>query len=183
MLILLLLPQGEKKNRTVCFPHPQKPCLQSCHPVTDRLSGVAARRGRRFGVWDDVHHPLEGSAETGLPPATRGQAAGLSDRSCRFHPNRASDVPVRHARRRASIARRLRGFPRFAQCRWRPSACPQSPPSQRDRSRKAQTAERGAGRCHTKLLQTRHHRRPVRPAHDAPTGEARSGWQSWKQVL
>ena len=136
MLKSLLLPQGEKKNRTVCFPHPPKPCLQSCHPVTDRLSGVAARRGRRFGGWDDVHYLLEGSAETGLPPATRGQAAGLSDRSCRFHPNRAPDVPVRHARRRASIAWRLRGYPRFTQCRWRRPACPQSPPSQRDRSRR-----------------------------------------------
>ena len=70
------------------------------------------------------------------PSGDTGEAAGLSDRSCRFQPNRAPDVPVRHARRRASIARRLRGYPRFVRCRWRPPACPQSPPSQRDRSRR-----------------------------------------------
>ena len=53
-----------------------------------------------------------------------------------FSPNRAPDVPVRHARRRASIAWRLRGYLRFARRRWRRPACPQSPPSQRDRSRR-----------------------------------------------
>ena len=165
------------------FPRPPKPCLQSCHPVADRLSGVAARRGRRFGWRKDVRRHPEGSAETGLPPATGGKRRACRTDPAVFQPNRAPDVPVRHARRRASIARRLRGFPRFARCRWRRPACPQSPPSQRDRSREAKTAERGAGRCHIKLLQTRHRRRPVRPAHDAPTGEARSGWPSWKQVL
>ena len=107
-----------------------------CHPVADRLSGVAARRGRRFGGWDDVHHPLEGSAETGLPPATRGKRRACRTDPAVFQPNRAPDVPVRHARRRASIAWRLRGYPRFARRRWRPPACPQSPPSQRDRSRR-----------------------------------------------
>ena len=81
MLILLLLPQGEKKNRILRFPHPQKPCLQSCHPVADRLSGVAARRGRRFGGRKDVGRHPEGLAETGLPPATGGKR-----RACRTDP-------------------------------------------------------------------------------------------------
>ena len=81
MLILLLLPQGEKKNRILSFPHPPKPCLQSCHPVADRLSGVAARRGRRFGGRKDVRRHPEGLAETGLPPATRGKR-----RACRTDP-------------------------------------------------------------------------------------------------
>jgi hypothetical protein len=81
MLKSLLLPQGEKKNRILPFPHPPKPCLQSCHPVADRLSGVAARRGRRFGGRKDVRRHPEGSAETGLPPATRGKR-----RACRTDP-------------------------------------------------------------------------------------------------
>ena len=81
MLILLLLPQGEKKNRILPFPHPPKPCLQSCHPVADRLSGVAARRGRRFGWRKDVRRHPEGLAETGLPPATREER-----RACRTDP-------------------------------------------------------------------------------------------------
>ena len=136
MLILLLLPQGEKKNRILPFPHPPKPCLQSCHPVADRLSGVAARRGRRFGWRKDVRRHPEGSAETGLPPATREKRRACRTDPAVFQPNRAPDVPVRHARRRASIAWRLRGFPRFARRRWRRPACPQSPPSQRDRSRR-----------------------------------------------
>ena len=183
MLILLLLPQGEKKCRILRFPHPQKPCLQSCHPVTDRLSGVAARRGRRFGWRKDVRRHPEGSAETGLPPATRGKRRACRTDPAVFQLNRAPDVPVRHARRRASIAWRLRGYPRFARRRWRQPACPQSPPSQRDRSREAQTAERGAGMCHIKLFQTRQLPAPRPTSHDAPTGEARSGWPSWKQVL
>ena len=136
MLKSLLLPQGEKKSRILRFPHPPKPCLQSCHPVADRLSGVAARRGRRFGWRKDVRRHPEGSAETGLPPATREKRRACRTDPAVFQPNRAPDVPVRHARRRASIAWRLRGFPRFAQCRWRRPACPQSPPSQRDRSRR-----------------------------------------------
>ena len=136
MLKSLLLPQGEKKNRILPFPHPPKPCLQSCHPVADRLSGVAARRGRRFGWRKDVRRHPEGSAETGLPPATRGKRRACRTDPAVFQPNRAPDVPVRHARRRASIARRPRGNPRFARRRWRPPACPQSPPSQRDRSRR-----------------------------------------------
>ena len=136
MLKSLLLPQGEKKNRILPFPHPPKPCLQSCHPVADRLSGVAARRGRRFGWRKDVRRHPEGSAETGLPPATREKRRACRTDPAVFQPNRAPDVPVRHARRRASIAWRLRGFPRFARCRWRRPACPQSPPSQRDRSRR-----------------------------------------------
>ena len=76
MLILLLLPQGETKNRILPFPHPPKPCLQSCHPVTDRLSGVAARRARRFGVWDDVHHPLEGPRGNWSPSGDNGRSGG-----------------------------------------------------------------------------------------------------------
>ena len=136
MLKSLLLPQGEKKNRILPCPHPQNSCLQSCHPVADRLSGVAARRGRRFGGRKDVRRHPEGSAETGLPPATREKRRACRTDPAVFQPNRAPDVPVRHARRRASIAWRLRGFPRFARCRWRRPACPQSPPSQRDRSRR-----------------------------------------------
>ena len=111
MLKSLLLPQGEKKCRTACFPHPQKPCLQSPHPVADRLSGVAARRGRRFGWRKDVRRHPEGLAETGLPPATRGKRRACRTDPAVFQPNRAPDVPVRHARRRASIAWRLRVFP------------------------------------------------------------------------
>ena len=136
MLKSFLLPQREKKNRTACFPHPPKPCLQSPHPVADRLSGVAARRGRRFGWRKDVRRHPEGPRGNWSPSGDTGEAAGLSDRSCRLQPKRAPDVPVRHARERASIAWRLRGYPRFARCRWRPPACPQSPPSQRDRSRR-----------------------------------------------
>ena len=178
MLKSLLLPQGEKKNRTVCFPHPQKPCLQSCHPVADRLSGVAARRGRRFGWRKDVRRHPEGSAETGLPPATRGQAAGLSDRSCR--------LPAQQGAGCACAARKEAGEHRVASAGLSPVRAAQvaatslsTIPAFAERSKsQAKTAERGAGRCHIKLLQTRHHRRPVRPAHDAPTGKARSGWQS-----
>ena len=136
MLKSLLLPQGEKKCHALACPHPPNPCLQSCHPVADRLSGVAARRGRRFGGRKDVRRHPEGSAETGLPPATRGKRRACRTDPAVFQPNRAPDVPVRHARRRASIARRLRGYPRFARRRWRQPACPQSPPSQRDRSRR-----------------------------------------------
>ena len=180
---MLLLPQGEKKNRILPCPHPPKPCLQSCHPVADRLSGVAARRGRRFGWRKDVRRHPEGSAETGLPPATGGKRRACRTDPAVFQPNRAPDVPVRHARRRASIARRLRGFPRFARCRWRRPACPQSPPSQRDRSRR-QKPPNGAPEGVTLNYSKRgSFRRPVRPAHDAPTGEARSGWQSWRRVL
>ena len=113
-----------------------KPCLQSCHPVADRLSGVAARRGRRFGWRKDVRRHPEGLAETGLPPATREKRRACRTDPAVFQPNRAPDVPVRHARRRASIAWRLRGYLRFARRRWRQPACPQSPPSQRDRSRR-----------------------------------------------
>ena len=97
---------------------------------------MAARRGRRFGWRKDVRRHPEGSAETGLPPATREKRRACRTDPAVFQPNRAPDVPVRHARRRASIAWRLRGYPRFAQCRWRRPACPQSPPSQRDRSRR-----------------------------------------------
>ena len=97
---------------------------------------MAARRGRRFGWRKDVRRHPEGSAETGLPPATREKRRACRTDPAVFQPNRAPDVPVRHARRRASIAWRLRGFPRFARCRWRRPACPQSPPSQRDRSRR-----------------------------------------------
>ena len=111
MLKSLLLPQGEKKNRILPFPRPPKPCLQSCHPVADRLSGVAARRGRRFGGRKDVRRHPEGPRGNWSPSGDTGETAGLSDRSCRLHPNRAPDVPVRHARRRASIAWRLRVFP------------------------------------------------------------------------
>ena len=111
MLKSLLLPQGEKKSRILPFPRPQKPCLQSCHPVADRLSGVAARRGRRFRGRKDVRRHPEGLAETGLPPATRGKRRACRTDPAVFQPNRAPDVPVRHARRRASIARRLRGYP------------------------------------------------------------------------
>ena len=162
MLILLLLPQGEKKSRILLFPRPPKPCLQSCHPVADRLSGVAARRGRRFGWRKDVRRHPEGSAETGLPPATREKRRACRTDPAVFQPNRAPDVPVRHARRRASIAWRPRGFPRFARCRWRRPTVTIPAFAERSKSQ-AKTAERGAGRCHIKLFQTRHRRRPVRP--------------------
>ena len=175
MLKSLLLPQGEKKNRIPLFPHPPKPCLQSPHPVADRLSGVAARRGRRFGWRKDVRRHPEGSAETGLPPATGGKRRACRTDPAVFQPNRAPDVPVRHARRRASIARRLRGFPRFARCRWRrPTvtipAFAESPKSQ------AKTAERGAGRCHHYYHYRGSFRRPVRAFHshhDVTTGVGR----------
>ena len=182
MLKSLLLPQGEKKNRTVCFPHPQNPCLQSTHPVADRLSGVAARRGRRFGVWDDVHHPLEGSAETGLPPATGGKR-----RACRTDPavftptGRRMCLCGTQGGGRAS--RGVRGVSPVRAAQVAATGLSTIPAFAERSKSQAKTAERGAGRCHTTLLQTRHHRRPVRPAHDAPTGEARSGWQSWEQVL
>ena len=183
MLKSLLLPQGEKKNRTACFPHPPKPCLQSCHPVADRLSGVAARRGRRFGGWDDVHHSFEGPCGNWSPSGDKGEAAGLSDRSCR--------LPAQQGAGCACAARKEAGEHRVASAGLSPVRAAQvaatslsTIPAFAERSKsQAKTAERGAGRCHIKLLQTRHHRRPVRPAHDAPTGQARSGWPSWKQVL
>ena len=155
MLKSLLLPQGEKKSRILPFPHPPKPCLQSPHPVADRLPGVAARRGRRFGGWDDVNHTLEGSAETGLPPATTGEAAGLSDRSCRF--------PAQQGAGCACAARKEAGEHRVASAGLSPVRAAQvaatglsTIPAFAERSKsQAKTAERGAGRCHIKLFQTR----------------------------
>ena len=162
MLILLLLPQGEKKNRILLFPHPPKPCLQSCHPVADRLSGVAARRGRRFGGRKDVRRHPEGSAETGLPPATRGQAAGLSDRSCRF--------PAQQGAGCACAARKEAGEHRVASAGFSPVRTMQvaatglsTIPAFAERSKsQAQTAERGAGRCHHYYHYRGSFRRPVR---------------------
>ena len=162
MLILLLLPQGEKKFRILPCPHPQKPCLQSCHPVADRLSGVAARRGRRFGGRKDVRRHPEGSAETGLPPATGGKRRACRTDPAVFQPNRAPDVPVRHARRRASIAWRPRGSSPVRAMQVAATGLSTIPAFAERSKSQAQTAERGAGRCHITLLQTRHHRRPVR---------------------
>ena len=173
MLILLLLPQGEKKCRILRFPHPQKPCLQSCHPVTDRLSGVAARRGRRFGWRKDVRRHPEGSAETGLPPATREKRRACRTDPAVFQPNRAPDVPVRHARRRASIARRLRGLSPVRAAQVAATSLSTIPAFAERSKSQAKTAERGAGRCHIKLLQTRQlpAPRPIqRLNHDVTTG-------------
>ena len=154
MLKSLLLPQGEKKCRTACFPHPQKPILQSPHPVADRLSGVAARRGRRFGWRKDVRRHPEGSAETGLPPATREKR-----RACRTDPavftptGRRMCLCGTQGGGRAS--RGVRGvFPvRAAQVA---ATSLSTIPAFAERSKsQAKTAERGAGRCHIKLFQTR----------------------------
>ena len=114
---------------------------------------MVARRGRRFGVWDDVHHPLEGPCGKWSPSGDTGEAAGLSDRSCRF--------PAQQGAGCACAARKEAGEHRAASAGFSPVRAAQvaatdslrgdqpsqSPPSQRDRSRKAQTAERGAGRC------------------------------------
>jgi hypothetical protein len=59
------------------FPHPAKPCLQSCHPA----KGYAARRGSRAGsalvVREGRAPSPQGPAENGLPPATRGKRQGI----------------------------------------------------------------------------------------------------------
>ena len=155
MLKSLLLPQREKKNRILRFPHPQKPCLQSCHPVADRLSGVAARRGRRFGGWDDVNHPLEGPRGNWSPSGDTGETAGLSDRSCRF--------PAQQGAGCACAARKEAGEHRVASAGLSPVRAAQvaatglsTIPAFAERSKsQAKTAERGAGRCHIKLPKTR----------------------------
>ena len=136
MLKSLLLPQGEKKCRILRFPRPQKPCLQSCHPVADRLSGVAARRGRRFGGRKDVRRHPEGPRGNWSPSGDTGEAAGLSDRSCRFPAQQGAGCACAARKEAGEHRAASEGFPRFARCRWRRPACPQSPPSQRDRSRR-----------------------------------------------
>ena len=134
---MLLLPQGEKKNCILRFPHPPKPCLQSPHPVADRLSGVAARRGRRFGWRKDVRRHPEGSAETGLPPRRHGRSGGPVGPILPFSSPTGRRMCLCGTQGGGRASRGVCGvIPRFARCRWRPPACPQSPPSQRDRSRR-----------------------------------------------
>ena len=155
MLKSLLLPQGGKKSRILRFPHPQKPCLQSCHPVADRLSGVAARRGRRFGWRKDVRRHPEGPCGNWSPSGDRGQAAGLSDRSCR--------LPAQQGAGCACAARKEAGEHRVASAGFSPVRTMQvaatslsTIPAFAERSKsQAKTAERGAGRCHIKLPKTR----------------------------
>ena len=80
------------------FPRPLNPCLQSPHPVTDTLPGVAVRRGRRFWFGTDVS-PCRKGLRKMVSLRRHGGSDRVSDRPFRFHaPNGAPGVPVRHTR-------------------------------------------------------------------------------------
>ena len=155
MLILLLLPQGEKKNRILLFPHPPKPCLQSPHPVADRLSGVAARRGRRFGGRKDVRRHPEGPRGNWSPSGDTGGNGGPVGPILPFSPQQGAGC--------ACAARREAGEHRAASAGFPPVRAMQvaatglsTIPAFAERSKsQAKTAERGTGRCHIKLPKTR----------------------------
>ena len=70
------------------------------------------------------------------PSGDTGEAAGLSDRSCRLPAQQGAGCACAARKEAGEHRAASEGFPRFARCRWRRPACPQSPPSQRARSRR-----------------------------------------------
>ena len=70
------------------FPRPLNPCLQSPHPVTDTLPGVAVRRGRRFWFGTDVS-PCQKGLRKMVSLRRHGGSGGVSDQPCRFTPRTA----------------------------------------------------------------------------------------------
>ena len=85
------------RKRSSC-PHPAKPCLQSCHPATDTLPGVAAGRGRRLLCGKDVNLHRKGLRKMVSLRRHGGNGRGIGP-ALSFHaPNGAPDVPVRHTR-------------------------------------------------------------------------------------
>ena len=70
------------------FPHPPNLCLQSPHPATDTLQGVAARRGRRGAGGEDAE-PLAPGPRKMVSLRRHGGSDWASDRPFRFTPRTA----------------------------------------------------------------------------------------------
>jgi hypothetical protein len=145
-------------------------------PPSDTPQGVAARRGRR-GAWGDDAKPHAPGLRKMVSLRRHGGNGGMSDRSCRFMPRTArraclcgtqGDGDWRMRRHRPPAWRkagRWRHLPRSAKA-CAPDVkrhCPFRKPAkdtafsilaERPESR-AKTAERGAGRCHLNIFQSR----------------------------
>ncbi len=70
------------------FPRPPNLCLQSPHPATDTLQGVAARRGRRGAGGEDAE-PLAPGLRKMVPLRRHGGSGRASDQPFRFTPRTA----------------------------------------------------------------------------------------------
>ena len=90
------LTRGPKPHRTPSlpekthahFPRPPNLCLQSPHPATDTLQGVAARRGRRGAEGEDAEPLAPGSRK--MVPLRRHEGSGrASEQPFRFTPRTA----------------------------------------------------------------------------------------------
>jgi len=173
------------------FPRPANPCLQSPHPVTDTLPGVAARRGWRV-VWGRDARPHAPGLRKMVSLRRHGGSNGVSDRSRRFMPQTARRMCLCGTQGGRDWRMRRHRPPGGTQAgRPKPSvgiarACgfdvktAMGPPGNRRTTSaipafaegpesRAKTAERGAERCHIHYFNRGSFQRPVRMLFE-PTG-------------
>ena len=182
------------------FPRPLDPCLYCAHPAADTLQGVAARRGRRFGCGKDVSLHRKGPRKM-VSLRRHGGSGGASDRPFASRPERragracaahkgdgtggcvgivrrkesspGSSLPVRFAKACGRMQKRRCSLPETGENH------PRSRPfTERSKSR-AETAERGAGRCHTKYFRCGSFQRPVRMLFETPRAKS----AAWMNLL
>ncbi len=137
-----------KNNPLHETPSPPTKLVPTISPFRHGYTGRRAGEAEPVPVVKGRREPSpSGSAENGLPPATRGKRQGFGP-ACRFRcPNGASDVPVRHTwwpegwfRRASTKSVRESGKPGGKGSSGKATA--EGPESW------IKTAERGAERCH-----------------------------------